>query len=195
MMALETTSRSADLKIGVVRNLSDFMQVVAIRSAVFLTEQDCPYDEEFDNNDLCATHLIAWHKNEPVATLRIRWFAGFAKIERVCVKKQVRGGAAVKQMIDAAVDMISRKGYTRIIGYIQRRLVPFWKQLDFMPRSDRGGFRFSDYDYVECERTLPARNDALHENSDPFVIMRPEGDWDEENVLDRSARRPVLATA
>jgi predicted GNAT family N-acyltransferase len=195
MMALETGFRSADLKVGMVRNLSDFMQVVAIRSAVFLAEQDCPYDEEFDNNDLCSMHLLAWQKGEPVATLRIRWFAGFAKIERVCVKKQVRGGAVVKLMIDTAVDIISRKGYTRIIGYIQKRLVPFWKQLGFTPRPDRNGFRFSDYDYVECERTLPARNDALHENADPFVIMRPEGEWDEENVLDRSAKRGALEPA
>lgn len=195
MMALEAGFRSADLRVGIVRNLSDFMQVVAIRSAVFLAEQDCPYAEEFDNNDLCSMHLIAWDRNEPVATLRIRWFSGFAKIERVCVKKQVRGGAVVKLMIDTAVEIISRKGYTRIIGYIQKRLVPFWKQLGFTARPDREGFRFSDYDYLECERNVAARNDALHENADPFVIMRPEGEWDEEFVLDRSARRGALETA
>jgi predicted GNAT family N-acyltransferase len=197
MMALETTGRSEGIEVRVVRTLSDFMQVVALRAAVFLAEQDCPYDEEFDNNDLCSLHLIASHQGEPVATLRIRWFAGFAKIERVCVKKQVRGGAVVKLMIEKAVEVISRKGYTRIVGYIQKRLVPFWKQLGFIARKDRPGFRFSDYDYVECERILPARNDAVHENSDPFVVMRPEGDWDEENVLDRSAKRavPVLQSA
>jgi hypothetical protein len=68
-----------------VRDLNDYMKVVAIRSSVFLAEQDCPYDEEFDHNDLSASHLIAYLRNEPVATLRIRWFASFAKIERVCV--------------------------------------------------------------------------------------------------------------
>jgi predicted GNAT family N-acyltransferase len=191
MMAIDSARQSEDIRVSMVRNLSDFMQVVALRSAVFLAEQDCPYDEEFDNNDLCAAHLLAYQRGEPVATLRIRWFAGWAKIERVCVKKQVRGGGVVKALIEKAVEIISRKGYTRIIGYIQKRLVPFWRQLGFIARPQRTGFRFSDYDYVECERLLPARNDALHEDSDPFVIMRPEGDWDEENVLDRSAKRPV----
>jgi hypothetical protein len=33
----------------------------------------------------------------------------------------------------------------------------------------------------------------LHIDSDPYVIMRPEGAWDHENVLDRSALRPAVA--
>jgi predicted GNAT family N-acyltransferase len=193
MMAIDTNRRSNSLRVEVVRDLNDFMKVVAIRSAVFLAEQDCPYDEEFDQNDLSATHLIAYLRDEPVATLRIRWFANFAKIERVCVKKGVRGGALVKLMIETAVDLIGRKGYVHILGYIQKRLVPFWRQLGFLPRETREGFRFSDYDYVECSRTLTMRHDAITMDEDPFVVMRPEGDWDRENVLDRSAVRPAVA--
>jgi predicted GNAT family N-acyltransferase len=138
-------------------------------------------------------HLIAYLRNEPVATLRIRWFASFAKIERVCVMKHVRGGALVKLMIETAVEIIGRKGYREVLGYIQKRLVPFWRQLGFLPRPDREGFRFSDYDYVECYRQLAARNDAISIDSDPYVVMRPEGAWDEESVLDRSAARPAVA--
>jgi predicted GNAT family N-acyltransferase len=193
MMSVKNNHRANDLTVEVVRNLNDYMKVVAIRSSVFLAEQDCPYDEEFDNNDLSACHLIAYLRGEPVATLRIRWFANFAKIERVCVMKHVRGGALVKLMIETAVDLIGRKGYLDVIGYIQKRLVTFWKQLGFYPREGRGGFRFSDYDYVECSRKLEPREDALTIDADPYVIMRPEGDWDRENVLDRSAVRPAVA--
>ena len=134
MMSVHKNHAINDLRIEMVRDLNDFMKVVAIRASVFLAEQDCPYDEEFDNNDLSASHLIAYLHNEPVATLRIRWFASFAKIERVCVMKHVRGGALVKLMIETAVDMIGRKGYRHVLGYIQKRLVPFWKQLGFHPR-------------------------------------------------------------
>ena len=153
------------------------MKVVAIRASVFLAEQDCPYDEEFDNNDLSSLHLIAYLRGEPVATLRIRFFAGFAKIERVCVMKHVRGGALVKLMIETAVDVIARKGYTLAVGYIQKRLVPFWKQLGFLPRQGRQDFRFSDYEYVECERKLAIRNDAITVDSDPYVVRYPWGVW------------------
>ena len=193
MMAVKNNHQRNDLSVEIVRDLADYMKIVAIRASVFLAEQDCPYDEEFDNNDLSSLHLIAYLRGEPVATLRIRFFAGFAKIERVCVMKHVRGGALVKLMIETAVDIISRKGYTLAIGYIQKRLVPFWKQLGFLPRENRDGFRFSDYDYVECERRLAVRQDAITVDSDPYVVMRPEGEWDHENVLDRSAQRPAVA--
>jgi predicted GNAT family N-acyltransferase len=193
MMSVQNNHKRNDLRVEVVRNLNDFMKVVAIRSSVFLAEQDCPYDEEFDNNDLSSLHLIAYLRDEPVATLRIRWFANFAKIERVCVMKHVRGGSLVKLMIETAVDLISRKGYMHAVGYIQKRLVPFWKQLGFHPRVGREGFRFSDYDYVECSRQLEPRSDALSMDADPYVLMRPEGEWDHENVLDRSATRPAIA--
>jgi len=193
MMAVQINHTGQELRIEMVRDLNDYMKVVAIRSSVFLAEQDCPYDEEFDHNDLSASHLIAYLRNEPVATLRIRWFASFAKIERVCVMKHVRGGALVKLMIETAVEMIGRKGYRHVLGYIQKRLVPFWKQLGFYPRDGRDGFRFSDYEYVECVRELAARNDAISIDSDPYVVMRPEGGWDHASVLDRSADRPAVA--
>jgi predicted GNAT family N-acyltransferase len=193
MMSVGNSNQRNDLAVEIVRDLADFMKVVAIRASVFLAEQDCPYEEEFDNNDLSSLHLIAYLRGEPVATLRVRWFANFAKIERVCVMKHVRGGAVVKLMIETAVDVISRKGYTLAIGYIQKRLAPFWKQLGFLPREGRSDFRFSDYEYVECQRVLPARADAITIDSDPYVVMRPEGEWDRENVLDRSAARPAVA--
>ena len=193
MMGVQNNHKSNELRVEMVRDLNDFMKVVAIRSAVFLAEQDCPYDEEFDQNDLSASHLIAYLRGEPVATLRIRYFANFAKIERVCVMKHVRGGALVKLMIETAVEMIGRKGYLHILGYIQKRLVPFWKQLGFLPRDAREAFRFSDYEYVECSRQLEPRADALTIDTDPYKLMRPEGDWDHESILDRSAMRPAVA--
>jgi predicted GNAT family N-acyltransferase len=193
MMGVQNNHKSNELRVEIVRDLNEYMKVVAIRSAVFLAEQDCPYAEEFDHNDLSACHLIAYLRDEPVATLRIRWFANFAKIERVCVMKHVRGGALVKLMIETAVEMIGRKGYLHVLGYIQKRLVPFWKQLGFLPRDSREAFRFSDYEYVECSRQLEPRADALTIDTDPYKLMRPEGDWDHESILDRSAMRPAVA--
>jgi len=52
MMAIKNNLKANDLRVEVVRDLNEYMKVVAIRASVFLAEQDCPYDEEFDNNDL-----------------------------------------------------------------------------------------------------------------------------------------------
>jgi hypothetical protein len=66
------------------------MRVMTIRSAVYLSEQECPYGEEFDGNDFSATHLIGYVGDEPAACLRIRYFADFVKMERLAVRREFR---------------------------------------------------------------------------------------------------------
>ena len=57
-------------------------KVFAIRAAVFMSEQDCPYEEEFDGNDFAAaTHILGFVNGEAAAVLRVRFFADFAKID------------------------------------------------------------------------------------------------------------------
>ena len=79
--------------IVVARTLDDLMQVMSIRSVVYMGEQFCPYEEEFDGNDIAgATHLIARIGSQPVGVVRLRWFCDFAKLERLTVMPHCRGG-------------------------------------------------------------------------------------------------------
>ena len=55
------------ITIRLARDPNDLMTVTAIRSAVYLAEQDCPIEEEFDGNDLCAAHFLGYIGNEPAA--------------------------------------------------------------------------------------------------------------------------------
>src|SRR6476660_10273299 len=74
----------------VAASMTDLMQVVAIRAAAFLAEQNCPYAEEFEGNDFCALHLIGAVNDEPAACLRVRFFADFAKLARLAVRREYR---------------------------------------------------------------------------------------------------------
>ena len=56
----------------------ELMQCFALRSAVYIGEQQCPYWEEFDGNDFTATHLILYVDGEPASSMRLRWFGTFA---------------------------------------------------------------------------------------------------------------------
>ena len=121
------------------------MQVVAIRGAVYLSEQSCPYDEEFDGNDFCAMHLIGSVDREPAGCLRLRFFADFAKLERLAVRHEFRGTSLALDMCRAAKELSRLKGYTRIYGHVQPRLIPFWKRLGARPMEARRPLVFSDY--------------------------------------------------
>ena len=62
--------------------MEDSLQAFAVRAACFIGELDVPYSEEFDGHDFGATHIIAYVGDEPVGTLRMRWFQSFAMPER-----------------------------------------------------------------------------------------------------------------
>lgn len=180
-----------DLTVSVARTLDDLARVMAVRSLVYLGEQACPFDEEFDGNDFAgATHLMLLKHGEPIGVVRLRWFADFAKLERLAIRPEHRGGGGLMLLSKTAFRHAERKGYRRLMGHAQARLVPFWRRyFHGRPRPGRSAFRFSDYEYVEMEFDLEPPADAVGIDSDPLVLLRPEGDWDRPGVLDRSAVR------
>lgn len=177
------------LGIKVADSIEDLMKVFAIRSAVYLSEQNCPYAEEFDGNDFSASHLIGFVDDEPVATMRVRYFADFAKLERFAIRKEYRGSRLAFMLARAAVDLCRTKGYTKIYGHAQEPLVKFWARFGGKPIEPKRDLVFSDYEYVEILIETDRPNNALGLHSNPYVLIRPEGQWDEPGILERSATR------
>jgi predicted GNAT family N-acyltransferase len=179
------------ISVTVARSMEDLMRVIAIRSAVYIAEQECPYLEEFDGNDFSSTHLLAYVGNEPVGCLRIRYFADFAKIERLAVRKEFRKLRISPHLVEAAIELCQAKGYQRLYGHAQKRLVKFWSQFGF--RTFEGGQElvFSDFDYVEMQMITERRPNAITIGVDPYLIIRPEGQWHRPGMLDKSRARPV----
>lgn len=179
------------LTVTVARTIDDFLRVTAIRSAVYIAEQECPYEEEFDGNDFSATHLLGFVDGEPAGCLRIRFFADFAKIERLAVRKEFRHTRLSFQIVRAGFDLCKMKGYRRIYGHSQKRLVNFWSRFGFRVCEGRPEFVFSDFDYVEIVADVERHPNAVTIGADPYVIIRPEGRWHEPGILEGSSNRGV----
>jgi predicted GNAT family N-acyltransferase len=178
--------READYKIEVARTLDDLMKVQAVRTLVYIGEQDCPYDEEYDGNDFCgATHLLMTWRGEPMGVVRLRWFGEFAKLERLAVRKEHRGGPGLLLLVRAAFDLAARKGYRTLIGHAQVRGEAFWKRyFNGRVRPGRPRFHFSQYAYVEMEFDLAPHPTGVGLSSPAMVLLRPEGAWDRPGVLE-----------
>ena len=172
-----TPSRAISIRIA--RDPNDLMLVTAIRAAVYLAEQNCPLEEEFDGNDLVAAHFIGFVGSEPAACLRVRFFGEFAKVERLAVRHQFRRSRVSFKLVQASFDYIKRKGFKKIYGHAQDRLVDFWAHFGGKP--------------LEMVLEIEPGPDAITLDSDPYVIIRPEGDWDRPGVLDISSARPVTS--
>ena len=169
------------------------MLVTAIRSAVYLAEQDCPIEEEFDGNDLVAAHFLGFVGTEPAGCLRVRFFGEFAKVERLAVRHQFRRSRVSFKLVQASVDYVKRKGFKKIYGQAQDRLVDFWAHFGAKPLGHNRKITFSDFSYTEMVLDIEPGADAITLDSDPYVIIRPEGDWDRPGVLDISAGRAVTS--
>lgn len=175
--------------ITVARNFEDMMRVAAIRNAVYIGEQECPYEEEYDGNDFSATHLLAYIGDEPVGCLRLRFFADFAKFERMAIRKEFRKSHAAIQLARAGFKFCQKKGYKRVYGHIQERLIGFWSRFGFRVMEGGKKFSFSDFEYVEIVADIERDPDAVTIGTNPYVLIRPEGRWHISGILERSAVR------
>ncbi len=180
-------NRAPKLEVRVARSLDDLMMVVAIRALVYMGEQACPYAEEFDGNDLVGTNLIGFVDGEPAATIRMRYFGGFAKHERTTVRPEFRGTGIGKAIVDYSLEYLRKKGFQTMYGHARSDLREYWERRGFTVYSQP--FRFSGHEYLPMAGPLGQHAEPLGVETDPLVLNRPEGEWDQAGVLDHSAAR------
>lgn len=82
------------IKVELATSEALYKGAMAIRKQVFVKEQRIPESKEFDGNDFCAAHVVAYvQKNNrrlPIGTMRIRFFSDFVKFERMAVIRNFR---------------------------------------------------------------------------------------------------------
>jgi predicted GNAT family N-acyltransferase len=186
-------SGQKDIGISVARTFDDLMRVAAIRNAVYIGEQECPYEEEYDGNDLSSTHLLAYMGDEPIGCLRMRFFADFMKFERMAIRKEFRRSRAAILLAQAGLKLARKKGYRLAYAHSQVRLVEFWGRFGFRPLEGSKTFNFSDFEYVEIVADLERDPEAVAIGSDPYVLIRPEGRWHVPGILEQSSSRPATS--
>ena len=183
--SLDLPTRQAETRIELVRDLADFVQIATIRAATYMSEQECPFDEEFDGNDMCAAHLVGRINGEPAGCIRIRFFAGFIKLERLAVRHEFRKSKLAFQLVREAIRYARAKGYTRVYGHARFDLVPFWQAFGFRVIEGRPKFQFSDVEYVEMMGELSKAANPVSIGDCPYRMIRPEGRWEEPGPLER----------
>ena len=123
-VARRQSNRRAEIRIA--RSFDDLLMVYSVRSAVYIAEQECPFAEEFDGNDHCATHFIGFIKGEPAGCIRARFFHDFVKLERLAVLKRFRKSTLAFELVRSGIDLARRKGFRRIYGHSREGQCSTW---------------------------------------------------------------------
>lgn len=122
----------SDLEIKKVSYLQETSAIKYIRTKVFQEEQKISSSLEFDGLDETAIHLLAYVKNNPVGTARIRKITEHeAKIERLAVIKEFRKQKIGKKLMEAALKILAIDHYEIVVVHAQEYIKNLYVQLGF----------------------------------------------------------------
>jgi len=115
----------------VVDKLEDLVKAFVVRGIVFCGEQGISYTLERDGLDASALHVLAEVDGEPAAAGRIRFAGGFAKLERIAVRKPYRGRRLGRRLTEFMVSEAREKGFTKCKLHAQVQLEKFYEAHGF----------------------------------------------------------------
>jgi predicted GNAT family N-acyltransferase len=160
------------IQVKVVSTSNELKMANAVRALVFLGEFGWSYKRTFDENDFSATHILAFGGDEPAGTVRLRWFADFARIERIAIRPEFRSLKMLNALAKTALRLCRKKGYTKVGGLAYPELLPFWARHGAKPC---GPEMASDYGRVVPIIGTPRRMDDIR-----ALTAKDAGRWDFE---------------
>ena len=123
----------ANIKIEQVTWACANQDLMQVRTAVFIKEQQVEPDFEWDELDLSAVHLLALLDNQAIACLRI---IDHKKIGRMAVLKPWRVLGIGKALLVKAIEICNQQGSQQIILSAQSHAVGFYTKAGFEVISD-----------------------------------------------------------
>ena len=103
-----------------------------IRKKVFVKEQGVPVENELDDYDAIATHIIGYNDNQqPFATARFRQYEQGVKIERVAIHPAFRKSGYGKKLMQFVEKSAAQQGYTKLILNAQLHAKLFYSSLGY----------------------------------------------------------------
>ncbi|MCA1801710.1 MAG: GNAT family N-acetyltransferase [Rhodothermaceae bacterium] len=120
---------AGEIEVRIADWSDDKPDIRRIRTLVFIEEQKIPEDEEFDDADKTAVHVLAYNDlGEAIGTARL---LGSKKIGRVAVVKSWRGKGVGKALIGFLMQMARENGAHTVELDAQVYAIPFYERLGY----------------------------------------------------------------
>jgi hypothetical protein len=178
------------IRTEVVTTYQQLLHAFAIRAICFMEEHGVKAQQTFDGNDYQATHFIVYAGDEPIGTVRVRWFRDFAKFERASFRPAWRNMHVIRNCANFVFDHVARKGFDKVITHAQPKYARIWRSmLGFKTMEGKGPVQFEGHDepYIELVKQLTIPDNAITERTDAIVLFRTEGFWDAPSDFESAA--------
>jgi predicted GNAT family N-acyltransferase len=152
LLIFEAGEAVVDLKTGSWDELKD--GAAALRTEVFVEEQEIPQELEWDEHDAKALHALVLNKlGQPVATGRLlQPQPKLAQIGRMAVSKALRGGNLGRMVIDSLVEAARQRGDHQVILHAQCSAEGFYRRVGFKAHGEV--FQDAGIDHIEMTLKL-----------------------------------------
>ncbi|MBK66094.1 MAG: GNAT family N-acetyltransferase [Chloroflexi bacterium] len=124
-----------NLTIREINKPDDYLKAFGLRIEVFIFEQKCPIEEEFDNYDNPASESIQFIVEEDgkcIGTARIVNYKDKIKIERVCISKDKRKLNVGSKLMNHIHNYLIKNGIKIIEISAQITAINFYKKLGYI---------------------------------------------------------------
>ena len=103
----------------------------AVRTKVFIEEQNVPVELEVDELDPLADHLVIYNHHKPVATGRIVW-SPTVTIGRIAVLPELRGSGIGAEIVRGLTSKVFERDINEVHLHAQAHAVAFYEKLGFI---------------------------------------------------------------
>lgn len=128
-----------------VSTLDDLVKVFIIRGIVFIDEQNVPYIIEMDKHEYSALHILGEIDGEPMAAGRLRFLNGWAKLERIAVRKEFRNRGYGHDIVEFMLTLARERGYHKFKMHAQAHLRNYYARHGFNTLGEK--FKEADIDH------------------------------------------------
>jgi YbgC/YbaW family acyl-CoA thioester hydrolase len=152
LQAFEAGKSMVEVRVGSWQALG--RDAGAIRTAVFVEEQQIPAEMEWDDADGDCIHAVAYNRfGTPLATGRLlEHVPGVAKIGRMAVAQSMRGSRVGRAVLDALMKAARDRGDHEAVLHAQVSASPFYARSGFTPRGTE--FDEAGIPHIEMMRAL-----------------------------------------
>jgi predicted GNAT family N-acyltransferase len=124
------------LEVKQVTSKEQLEDAYLVRRTVFVHEQQVPEEEEIDQFEDEATHVVLYDNEEPIGAARVRVLDGIGKLERICVLSSRRKNGAGKLLVDKLEEIAKAQGISKLKLNAQTHAISFYERLGYETVSD-----------------------------------------------------------
>jgi predicted GNAT family N-acyltransferase len=134
------------------RDAAEVRAALDLRHEVFVVEQHVPVEEEYDEHDDTALHLVAVADGRVVATARVVMEGATAKLGRVAVAQTARRRGIASRLIALSEAEARARGAARLVLAAQTGALPLYEKAGYAAYGER--FMDANLEHLMMEKAL-----------------------------------------